>query len=83
LRDVRCSGHVHRNAFLALRSAQALKWASFISLFQAYFRKIFPFLGDFRYDVFEGKHSTLSVSFVVFCDVGVGPCFGVLPWKRG
>jgi len=39
-RTVRCSGHVHRNAFLALRSAQALKWASFISSFQAYFQEL-------------------------------------------
>jgi hypothetical protein len=68
---------------MAVEVAQALKWASFSSSFQAYFRKIFPFLGDFRCDVFEGKHSTLTVSFVSLCDVRVGPCFGVLPWKRG
>jgi hypothetical protein len=30
-----------------------------------------------------GKESTLAVSFVSLWDVGVGPCFGVLPWKRG
>jgi len=30
-----------------------------------------------------GKESTLTVSFVALCDVAVGPCFGVLPWKRG
>jgi len=62
---------------------QALKWASFISLFQAYFQKIASFLGDFNCDVFEGKHSTLTVSFVSLWIVRVGSCFGVLPWKRG
>jgi len=30
-----------------------------------------------------GKESTLTVSFVVLWNVAVGPCFGVLPWKRG
>jgi len=68
---------------MAVEVAQALKWASFISSFWAYFQKIFPFLGDFRCGVFEGKHSTLTVPFVCFCDVAVGQCFGVLPWKRG
>jgi len=68
---------------MAVEAAQALKWASFISSFQAYFQKILPFCGGFSCDVFEGKHSTLTVSFVCLCDVGVGPCFGVLPWKRG
>jgi len=68
---------------MAVEAAQALKWASFISSFQAYFQKILPFLGDFRCDVFEGKHSTLTVPFVSLWDVVVGPCFGVLPWKRG
>jgi hypothetical protein len=28
------------------------------------------------------KESTLTVSVVCHCDVGVGPCLGVLPWKR-
>jgi len=68
---------------MAVEVAQALKWASFISSFQAYFQKTIPFLGDFKCNVFGGKHSTLTVSFVVLCDVTVGPCFGVLPWKRG
>jgi len=67
---------------MAVEAAQALKWASFISSFRAYFRKILPFLGDFRCGVFEGKHSTLTVSFVSLWIVRVGPCFGVLPWRR-
>jgi len=59
---------------MAVEAAQALKWTSFISSFQAYFQKIFPFLGDFKCDVFERKHSTLAVTFVSLCDVVVGPC---------
>jgi len=64
---------------MAVEAAQGLKWASFISLFQAYFRKILSFLSFFNCVVFEGKRSTLAVSFVCFWDVAVGPCFGVLP----
>jgi len=30
-----------------------------------------------------GKASTLAASFVCLCDVAIGSCFGVLPWKRG
>ena len=30
-----------------------------------------------------GKESTLTVSVVALCNVTVGSCFGVLPWKRG
>jgi len=38
--------------------------------------------GVFVHVVFEGKHSTLAVSFVSLWNVVVGSCFGVLPWKR-
>jgi len=68
---------------MAGEAAQALKWASFISSFRACFQKIRPFFGDFAGVVFDRKRSTLAVSFVSLWNVAVGPCFGVLPWKRG
>jgi hypothetical protein len=68
-----------RIGFLVLNSVQSSKWASFISSFQSYFRKIVPFIAYFKGSSFEGKYSTLTVSFVHLCNVGVRPCFEVLP----
>jgi hypothetical protein len=41
---------------IAFEVAQALKWASFISSFQDYFRKITSFLGCFKCGVFGAKY---------------------------
>lgn len=72
-----------RIGFLVLNSVQSSKRVSFISPFRAYFSEITLFLGYFMCDVYGEKYSTLTVSFVSLCIVGVRPCLGVLPWKRG
>jgi len=68
-----------RSCFLVFNPVQSSKWASFISPFQGYFRKTVPFLAYFKGSSFEGKYSTLTASFVHLCNVGVRPCFEVLP----
>jgi hypothetical protein len=46
------------------------------------FRNYAIFLEGYNVTLLRGKESTLTVSVVSLCDVRVGQCFGVLPWKR-
>jgi hypothetical protein len=51
--------------------------------FRLIFRNYAVFGEGYEVTFLMGKESTLTVSVVCLCDVRVGQCFGVLPWKRG
>jgi len=68
---------------MAVEAAQALKWASFISSFQAYFQKLSHFRGGYDVPFLIAKTSTLVVSVGSLWIVTVRTCSGVLLWKIG